>query len=310
MLDTHNRGSLWNKTRQRLDIQVATSELAEFLNRDKFVSQEEPILEMGDWPRLSVIVPSFNQGRYLERTILSILNQAYPNLELIVIDGGSTDSSLNVLQQYDQFIAHWVSEKDNGQAHAINKGMAISTGEWLSFQNSDDLYLPGALRSVGLAVKANPNSDVIIGHVVGMNQGDEVTGAMLVMPPSFWRQISVGILFHNQATFWRRSITKRLGEFREDLRFALDYEYFTRILQNNFKVTLLDRYLGAFRYHPMSKSSTISHIGMSEHKAVVKGIQNNLRGNYRAFLPAIMGKAVKAIWCLLTGRGWYLFRQR
>ncbi|MGB5971795.1 MAG: glycosyltransferase, partial [Nodosilinea sp.] len=108
-----------------------------------------------EWPRVSIVTPSYNQGQFLEETIRSVLLQRYPNLEYIVIDGGSTDNSAEIIEKYQSCITYWVSEKDNGQAHAINKGLKISTGSILGWINSDDLYVKGTLRKIAQALCQN-----------------------------------------------------------------------------------------------------------------------------------------------------------
>src|ERR1044071_6569232 len=116
--------------------------------------------------KLSIITPSFNQGRYLEETILSVLNQGYQPLEYIVIDGGSTDESVSIIRRYEHHLAYWVSEKDRGQVHAINKGLEKATGDIFAFLNSDDLYLPGAFRAVMEHFREKPDCEWLCGETL------------------------------------------------------------------------------------------------------------------------------------------------
>ena len=112
------------------------------------------------WPRITVVTPSYNQGIYLEETIRSVICQGYPNIEHIIIDGGSSDDSIEVIQKYEPWISYWVSEKDKGQAHAINKGFRKSTGAWVGWQNSDDTYAPRTFAAIAEAELLYPNVDV------------------------------------------------------------------------------------------------------------------------------------------------------
>ncbi|MBZ0305900.1 MAG: glycosyltransferase, partial [Anaerolineae bacterium] len=115
------------------------------------------------YPRITVVTPSYNQGQYLEATIRSVLSQNYPNLEYIVIDGGSTDTSTAIIQKYADQLAYWVSEKDRGQTHAINKGFQRGTGEVMGWLNSDDILLPGTLHAVGRAFAQDSSLKVVSG---------------------------------------------------------------------------------------------------------------------------------------------------
>lgn len=118
---------------------------------------------MSKIPKISIVTPSFNQAKFLEQTILSIINQDYPDLEYIIIDGGSTDGSVEIIRKYEEYLTYWVSEKDNGQANAINKGFAMCTGDVLNWINSDDRLKPGALKSVAEIVRAHPDAGAWVG---------------------------------------------------------------------------------------------------------------------------------------------------
>lgn len=261
-------------------------------------------------PRISVVTPSFNQASYLERTLRSVLNQSYPNLELIVVDGGSIDGSVDILRQHSHSIAYWVSEADKGQSHAINKGLARCTGEWISFQNSDDIFLPGALHAVSQLARANPQADVITGHMVHIDALDKVFDVQLALRPRLWMQIALGGQLQNQATFWRRDLMIRLGALRVDMKFCFDYEYFTRLLTMASNPILCDRYLGAFRRHGASKTSTMLEVARREHAATVREYRTKANlPPYCLLLPNQLLRAMRGLAHLGKRRYWYLARR-
>ncbi|MBO9640294.1 MAG: glycosyltransferase [Siphonobacter aquaeclarae] len=221
------------------------------------------------FPKISVITPSYNQAEFLERTLLSILNQNYPNLELIVMDGGSTDGSADVIRKYEKYITYWVSEKDGGQTAAINAGFRKATGDWVTFQNSDDVFAPNALLTVGKAIRSFPDVSVFYGNLLMIDENDLVFEHKKQIP--FWpaAQVYEGMQVFNQCMVFRRELLTRHGYLDEGFQFAFDYEICTRwSVLPEIRFRLLNDFWACFRQHQAAKSSTINHIGMEEHARI------------------------------------------
>ncbi len=218
------------------------------------------------WPKLTVVTPSYNQAAYLERTILSVLNQHYPNLEYFIMDGGSTDNSVEIIKKYEPYLAGWVSEKDRGQTDAINKGFRRATGEFVAFQNSDDIFAPGALMRVADAWRQHPNTDVFFGDMYIIDEQDVITEELRVPPFCVECQVYEGMQVFNQALFIRRDQLAQFGWLDETLRFAIDYEVITRLsVQPGVRFRHIDGFWGGFRLQPDAKTSLISDVGRAEH---------------------------------------------
>jgi len=179
-------------------------------------------------PRISIVTPSFNQGPFLEETIRSVLLQSYPDLEYIVIDGGSTDQSVEIIQKYEEWMAYWVSEKDSGQAHALNKGFSRATGEICAYLNSDDVFCPNALSTVISFLDKHPQSAMAYGDCQII---DELSGVKdLWLAPEFdLPELLFRCYIAQPATFWRKSKMSAAGEFNEGMHFAFDYEMWLRM---------------------------------------------------------------------------------
>ena len=141
---------------------------------DENVSLENFASNSEDWPRISIITPSFNQGQFIEETIRSVVLQGYSNLEYIIIDGGSTDKTIDIIRKYESQLAYWISEPDQGQAHAINKGLRRCTGDVVGWINSDDLLLPGSLFTIARAYQNAPNK-IIVGNVINFHTDSQKT---------------------------------------------------------------------------------------------------------------------------------------
>ena len=207
------------------------------------------------WPRISVVTPSYNQGRFLEQTIRSVLLQGYPNLEYIVIDGGSTDESVRIIEKYEKHLAHWESERDRGQSHAINKGFARATGEILCWLNSDDYYLPGTLRIVAETLAAGTGNFALVGHCeqVFADGSPAIEGKGRYEGFERLLQFWKGYRMHQPSIFWRREVFERVGYLDESLHYTMDFDYWVRVARH-FDFVNVDRALSCATYHSDAKT--------------------------------------------------------
>jgi glycosyltransferase involved in cell wall biosynthesis len=215
-------------------------------------------------PKLSVITPSFNQGRYIERTILSVLEQGYPNLEYVIVDGGSTDETVEVIRRYEDRLAWWVSEPDEGQSHAINKGIERTSGEIVAYINSDDYYLPGAFETAVAAFERS-GAGWVAGGALDVEEGDPPRRLRVwrPKPPSHCEGRIRGrhwwllVPWHvpQPSTFWRRELFERFGMFRSDMHYAFDAEFMLRLAYGEELPALLhDEFLSTRSVHPEQKT--------------------------------------------------------
>lgn len=253
----------------------SSSEIRKFVSNRLF--DEKVVIANDDsWPKISIVTPSYNQVEFLERTILSVLNQNYPNLEYIIIDGGSKDGSVEIIKKYEKYISFWVSEPDNGQANALNKGFSIATGELVGWQNSDDIFLPYSFVNVANAYQQNKNIDLFFGNILFLNEIDEIINDLRFVPFNYYSLLYEGTVLSNQAAFWKRELFEKYGFFNEKYQFCMDYEFWVRI-GNNCKFHFIHEYLGGFRLHRTSKTTTIAESGLREHYSILKnkGIEYN-----------------------------------
>ncbi len=205
-------------------------------------------------PLVSIITPSFNQARFLEQTIQSVLSQDYPNIEYIIVDGGSTDGSLEIIQKYATRLAWWVSEPDQGQTDAINKGFARARGEVLAWLNSDDTYEPGAVSAAVAYLQAHPEAGMVYGEANFIDEHGRVIGRFNAKQASYRRLRRGAVYIPQQAAFFRASLWQQVGPLDPSFYFAMDYDLWVRLARVSELHYCPGQVWANFRLHGAAKS--------------------------------------------------------
>jgi glycosyltransferase involved in cell wall biosynthesis len=214
------------------------------------------------WPTITVVTPSYRQARYLEATIESVLAQGYPALEYVVVDGGSDDGSREVIARHADRLAWWVSEPDGGQADAINKGFARSAGELMGWLNSDDLLLPGALFRIAAAFR-DPRVQAVCGWRELIDERGAPVSSMAYPQPTA-AVLRRRTILPQETVYWRRDLWRALGPLDASLRFAMDVDYWLRMVERGVVPRLIPEFTGVFRWHPEQKSARILDVAREE----------------------------------------------
>lgn len=217
---------------------------------------------------ITVIMPSYNQAQYLDQALCSVLNQNHPAVQTMVIDGGSTDGSRQIIEQYVDQLYYWCSEKDEGQTAAINNGIKRSDGEIIGWINSDDVLLPGALDAVSREFE-NPDVMWVSGWIVSIDVNN------VVIDRKIYPQVNKAVIEHRSVLpqpgiFWRRSVTEQIGLLDETLHWCMDLDYWIRMIKAGFNPTLIPRYQAGFRIHQSQKTDASNQSFQKEFTQIFK----------------------------------------
>lgn len=256
----------------------------------------------GNTPRISIVMPAYNSGAFIERSILSVLNQGWPNLELIVVDGGSSDDTVEIIRRYEADISFWCSERDAGQSDALNKGFARATGDIFGWLNADDLYFPGALQRAATALERDEKT-VVYGDWLTIDADDCVTFRHTALPPSLPRLIADGFQFNLQSTFWKSRLHPRPAAFDIELHRTMDYDFAVTLLKRAGagEIVVLPEPLGCFRRHADQKTQGFDEKVELEQRRIAQRHGFAWKYTWRVLPVRAYAKAVKAAEWLRRG---------
>jgi glycosyltransferase involved in cell wall biosynthesis len=241
---------------------------------------------MNKFPKISIVTPSYNQAQFLEETILSVINQGYPELEYIIIDGGSTDGSVEIIKKYEQYLTYWVSEKDNGHAHALNKGFSRSTGEIMAWLNSDDKYFPWTLQTI---------AEVFISHldinwVTGKPSFFDSKGRLKGCGDSYrniYSYLLKDLFIQQESTFWRRKLWEETeSKINEKLKLAIDTDLFCKFFLK-YELWHIDCVLAGFRFWGKNRSFLNESLLKKEVDLCVDFLRNNITNDQKIIFNQI-----------------------
>jgi glycosyltransferase involved in cell wall biosynthesis len=253
-------------------------------------------------PRISVVMPSYNQRQFIERSILSIINQNYPNLEFIIIDGGSNDGTVDILRKYEKYLEYWISESDNGQSNALNKGFAHASGDIYGWLNSDDLYMPLAFERAVDMLSKHPEKSIVFGDWLNIDSDDLTIDRQYAFDFNINQFKYEGFHLNAQSMFWRKEVHQRFGGYLESLYNTMDYQMILvfGINEGNAAFLRIPEVLGCFRHHAEQKTQSFSDAVFDEHRLMA-----NRYGYSDKYTPK--GKAKRILYRFRRAY-WYAYR--
>lgn len=257
--------------------------------------------------RVSIVTPSFNHGEFIEEAILSVLNQDFPNIEYIIIDGGSTDNSVEVIKKYEHQIAHWVSEPDGGQTQAINKGLKIAKGDIFSWLNSDDLLLPGAISAIVECFQQHPEAGFVYGDYHMIDQSGQTLYKRMVSDYDYGVLVYGRSLITQPASFFTRYVLEDIGYLDEQYDFCMDLEFWIRAAAHDIIFQPLRVPIAANRLHRKTKTFTQHAKLIEQHRQIVKKYSNiwgsewgfKLSNPFHRIRGVVRRMVQRKDWCIL-----------
>lgn len=259
--------------------------------------------------KISIVIPSYNQGRYIGRTIESILMQEDSDTEIVVVDGGSKDETTSIVKSFGPSVNFFISEPDGGQSDALMKGMRLVTGQFVGWQNSDDVYAPGAFKSFRRALEDDvgrgEGADVYFGNQYRIDAEDRILNGKRFGPfdVSFLKYVGWNIT--NQSTFFRRTKLMEIGGVDADLHYAMDFDLYIRLAQAGASFRWVDQYWGALRIHGETKGAQWGDVRMREYKELrsrfITGYNPEVPFSEQFKLRRFMLYAARCFWFLRSG---------
>lgn len=242
-------------------------------------------------PLISIVTPSYNQGRFLDECVRSVVGQEYPNLEYVVIDGGSTDESVEIIRRHEKRIAYWCSKPDGGQFEAIQKGFDRTTGDIMAWINADDKYHPGAFKIIADIFQKSTEIEWITGRPTAYNERGEITKIFDVLPIWSRKNYLDGAYrkccIQQESTFWKRSLWEKAGSsMNVALKYAGDFELWARFFRYS-RLHTIDALIGGFRYHDKQKTAAGLDVYFAEADSIVKTEREQIeKGFFAEFTDA------------------------
>lgn len=260
-------------------------------------------------PTISIITPSYNQGEFLEETILSVLGQRYPALQYIIIDGGSTDNSLEMIKKYERELYYWESTKDKGQSDAINKGFNRSTGDILMWLNSDDMLMPNVLHYIANLFNEN-NALFYFGNCIRYSETDAKCIKSDVVNASHLYSLEQSDYIIQSSTFWKREVYEEVGELNENLHYGLDWEWFLRVKKSGIQMVAIDKCISLYRVHGNHKTGKGGRARQEELLSIYKIYNPKGAKVYKYLMDQDKDWSIKDIYKAKLLKKWFYIRKK